>query len=90
MIQIQRMGLVRFIQNRLQILAIGYVLNTYNTGSWQYRWITVIFIKTTKDFMYIYMYLFSFQLNLGKIHENNKKKMYDLVLEFDYTQINHI
>lgn len=42
------------------------------------------------DFMYIYMYLFSFQLNLGKIHENNKKKMYDLVLEFDYTQINHI
>lgn len=34
--------------------------------------------------MYIYMYLFSFQLNLGKIHENNKKKMYDLVLEFDY------
>lgn len=31
--------------------------------------------------MYIYIYLFSFQLNLGKIHENNKKKMYDLVLE---------
>lgn len=41
--------------------------------------------------MYIYMYLFSFQLNLGKIHENNKKKMYDLVFkEFDYTQINYI
>lgn len=31
--------------------------------------------------MYIYMYLFSFQLNLGKIYENNKKKLYDLVLE---------
>lgn len=27
------------------------------------------------------MYLFSFQLNLGKIYENNKKKLYDLVLE---------
>lgn len=40
--------------------------------------------------MYIHV-LIQLSVKLGyKIHENNKKKMYDLVLEFDYTQINHI